>query len=99
MPETFTVRDEHGLLLHGMYVRWDDTEFGAPCIDPKRPYGNSNVLDDMREILGEGWSDEDLGALHRETQTVLQILLTTGGLDTVEYVREQFGKWRKATDA
>lgn len=27
-------------------------EFGAPEIDPKRPYGNSDVYQDMIEILG-----------------------------------------------
>jgi len=35
-----------------MYVSWDDCEFGAPEIDCKRPYGNSDVYQDMIEILG-----------------------------------------------
>jgi hypothetical protein len=35
-----------------MYVGWDECEFGAPCIDPKRPYGNGDGVQDIAEILG-----------------------------------------------
>lgn len=35
-----------------MYVGWQRCEFGAPEIDPKRPYGNSDVYQDMVEIIG-----------------------------------------------
>jgi len=50
--ETFKITDNHLKLLKRMIVDWDDCEFGAPCIDPKRPYGNSDVYQDMLEILG-----------------------------------------------
>jgi hypothetical protein len=50
---TFTVTEEHLTLLRRAYVRWDDCEFGAPAIDPKRPYGNSGVERDIAEILNE----------------------------------------------
>ena len=40
----FTVTDEHLRLLRRAYVSWDETEFGAPEIDCKRPYGNSDML-------------------------------------------------------
>jgi hypothetical protein len=40
----FTVSDEHLRLLRRAYVSWDETEFGAPEIDCKRPYGNSDML-------------------------------------------------------
>lgn len=50
--ETFTVRPEHLKLLENAYVGWEDCEYGAPCIDCKRPYGNSSVEGDMVEILG-----------------------------------------------
>jgi len=39
-------------LLKNFQVRWNDCEFGAPEINPKRPYGNSDVEQDMLEILG-----------------------------------------------
>ena len=48
----FTITKQEIKLVQEMYVSWDDCEFGAPSIDPKRPYGNSDVLLDMAEILG-----------------------------------------------
>lgn len=77
---TFTMTDQHLALLREMNVGWQGDEFGAPEIDPKRPYGNSDVLDDMAEILGlDADADEDvLRRLHRETETALQIVLATG---------------------
>jgi hypothetical protein len=48
---TFEVKEEHLKLLRSMNVGWQQNEFGAPEIDPKRPYG-SDAYDDMVEILG-----------------------------------------------
>jgi len=48
----FEIKKEHLLLLKRAYVTWNDCEFGAPTIDCKRPYGNSDVIQDMLEILG-----------------------------------------------
>lgn len=55
--ETFIVTDEHIKLLRNAYVRWDDCEYGAPAIDPKRPYGNSSVEEDIINLLG--WEKGD----------------------------------------
>lgn len=105
----FTVTDEHLKLMKRAYVSWDDTEFGAPEIDCKRPYGNSNVIEDIAEILGvpeDQWSDGDGEALpdaeqaftklHAETAIVLQIALNTGEFREGRYVREKYGDWRPA---
>lgn len=88
--ERFEVTENHLKLLKRMCVDWNDCEFGAPSIDPKRPYGNSNVISDMREILdldgkkcphcGElceetNVSDQKLSELHEEMQFVLAILV------------------------
>jgi hypothetical protein len=79
---TFTLTAEHLKLLREMYVGWQDCEYGAPEIDPKRPYGNSSVEADIHEILtGETEYElteaqrERYAQLHRETQTAMQILL------------------------
>jgi hypothetical protein len=48
----FEIRPEHIKLLKNMYVGWCNCEFGAPEIDPKRPYGNSDVIGDIIDILG-----------------------------------------------
>lgn len=96
----FTVLPEHLALLRAANVDWSDTEFGAPRIDPKRPYGNSSVLSDIAAIVNpafaemtaaaaEDWLDcygDGLERLHRETETVLRIGLHTGRFEPGEYV-------------
>lgn len=87
--ERFKITRNHLKLLKKMYVEWYDAEYGAPCIDPKRPYGNSNVEKDIAEILkwkllknteGEEYLSKEqyklAYKLHRDTKTVLQICLT-----------------------
>ena len=60
----FTVTEQHLALLRRAYVTWEYVEFGAPAIDGKRPYGNSDVLGDIAEILNEGpardYSDDEV---------------------------------------
>lgn len=92
-PKRFTVTDQHLTLLRHANVGWDGCEFGAPAIDCKRPYGNSDVLGDIGEILGLqpdpatergaecDFSDEQrsrMRVLHNETATALEIALRTG---------------------
>ena len=48
----FEIKEEHLKLLKEMSVDWNDCEFGAPEIDPKRPYGNSDGVDDVARIIG-----------------------------------------------
>lgn len=99
----FTVTDEHLKLLRRAYVGWDDCEFGAPAIDCKRPYGNSDVIGDVIEILEvpeDQWrdpSDADerlpdaeaaLTRLHGETAKALQIALVTGEFKAGRYVND-----------
>lgn len=87
--QRFTLKPEHLTLLRRAYIGWEDCEFGAPAIDCKRPYGNSSVYRDIAEILGitpadadeEEFSEEQeayMRRLHEETQTALQIILSTG---------------------
>jgi len=53
--KNFTLTEDHITLLRSMYVGWCSDETGAPEIDPKRPYGNSNVGDDIIHLLN--WKD------------------------------------------
>lgn len=76
--EIFEVTEDHLKLLKHSHVMWRDMEYGAPMIDPKRPYGNSSVESDITEILG--WDEEDsqrAEKIHRELEKVLQIVLVT----------------------
>ena len=114
MPNTFTLRepdrfiltDEHVKLLRQANVSWDGCEFGAPGIDPKRPYGNGDVHSDIVEILGiESDQDEDgvfpealierLDKLHKETKTALQVVLAAGSFEPGIYtVQKYLRNWR-----
>lgn len=97
----FTVTEDHIKLLRHAIVGWEDCEFGAPSIDCKRPYGNSSVYSDIAEILGIEPEDEDdqdfsseqfdrMALLHKETQTALQIFLTTGQMLVGEYEADRY---------
>ena len=107
----FTVTEEHLRLLRRAYVFWDEIEFGAPGIDAKRPYGNSNVYGDIAEVLGlvhGDWQDEveedwpppelewRLLRLHVETAIALQIALATGEFRAERYVRgNEHNAWKR----
>jgi len=90
----FILTEDHLKLLKRMYVSWSQCEFGAPEIDPKRPYGNSDVPGDIHEILTgkypEDELDEDLEdkycKLHKETEVALQIVLRSGQFKTGTYI-------------
>jgi hypothetical protein len=67
--KTFLLKEEHLKLLKRAYITNYNCEFGSPAIDCKRPFGNSDVIGDMAEILGyEYESDmyEDEGDIDRE---------------------------------
>lgn len=105
--ERFTLTERHVKLLRRMFVGWCNAEFGAPALNPKRPYGNSYAEGDMAEILNvepEDMEDgekrlsdrqhEMLRSLHRETETALQVVLTTGAFEPGDYEREKYiGDW------
>jgi hypothetical protein len=60
----FTVTEDHlKLLRHAWVDAWNEGEgYGAPSINPKKPYGSSNVEVDIARILDapdEDWVYED----------------------------------------
>lgn len=104
----FEIKPEHLKLIRRMNVRWQDCEYGAPEIDPKRPYGNSDVEFDILKILewqhgpqGE-WEipealSDSLRKLHEETETALQICLCTGTFEEGLYEAPDYhyDRWKK----
>jgi hypothetical protein len=101
----FTVTDDHLKLLRHAYVVWDEGEgYGAPGINPKKPYGNSYVQRDIARILDapdDDWELEDgekayvtpgaeerFTRMHVETMVALQIVLVTGEFRPGRYRRE-----------
>lgn len=109
MPR-FELREDHVTLLRAMYVGWTGCEFGAPEIDPKRPYGDGNVTHSIAELLSmELFEDADgekhlspeqdkyVRRLHRETQLALQVVLRTGAFEPGVYVCDEYRtNWRAA---
>ncbi len=106
----FTVTEDHLKLLRHAYLYWEYGEgYGAPAIDPKRPYGNSDVERDIAEILEAPESDWELvdgevlyptpeaqerfTRLHVETMVVLHIALATGGFRSGHYIRDDVIGW------
>jgi hypothetical protein len=84
--DKFKITEAHLKLVKKMYVGWQDCEFGAPEIDPKRPYGNSDVISDILKILGIPYDNnnpnkalEDFAIkIHKDIEIVLQIILVIG---------------------
>lgn len=104
-PLFFELSEDHLKLLSNFYITWQDSYNGAPEVNPKRPYGDSMILNSICEILG--WEteeeyleeDEDLMdeafAIHKEMETVLQILVdnATIGISPGKYKGEW--NWKK----
>jgi hypothetical protein len=103
--DVFILKGEHIKLLQSMYVDWSDCYQGAPCIDCKRPYGNSNVVSDIIEILEldidisscSADKHRELLDLHYGTRHAMQILLCTGKLEVGTYERNRIFQrsWKK----
>ncbi len=110
----FIVTEEHLKLLPHLWFNYDDwTEFGAPAVDPKRPYGNSDVYNDLAEHLGierelDEWDEEReltdeeqdrLLKLHQEMTSVLNIMVRNNGVRVGEYVADRYNvDWKPADE-
>jgi len=104
----FELKQIHLDLLKRVEIDWDDCEFGAPYIDPKRPYGNSDVFDDIAEIIKlkkkenydyneEDWKEESMDYmedLHKQTQIVLEIILHCQSFKLGKYKKVKYGEWK-----
>ena len=78
------VNEYHIKLLKKSYWRYEDCEFGAIAMDCKRPYGNSGVLEDVREITGLPNSNTTLENLHRGLEGVISLWCNSGCPDLKE---------------
>ena len=94
----FEIKEEHLLLINKFYIRWYYAEYGAPTIDPKRPYGSSSVESDIAEILGwkiDGEFTEEQSKeaekIHKETETALQICLSRLKFETGIFENKGYG--------
>lgn len=110
--KTFTVTDGHIKLLERSTIRWEDHSYdGAPAVDTKRPYGNSDVPNDIMEILewkvercphcdGLLGNHEEMEAsamrIHREMETVFQILTANPtSFGTGTWIETGYKTWQR----
>ena len=107
--KTFSVTRDHIKLVRGLIIEWNDNtdcDLGVPSANGKRPYGNSDVPEDVAEIIKLDFVDEEKGLnkeqekycikLHKDMGTVLQIVLSTGAFKTGEYECDEYGTdWKR----
>jgi hypothetical protein len=103
----FTLTEDHIKLLRRTYVYEDLStyEYGAAWVNPKRPYGNSDVEEDIIDILGWPVQDEDderaaAAKVHSETPIALQIVLSTGTFTPGVYRRPLYNtrEWKLVSE-
>ena len=108
--QTFELRAEHVKLLRAANVTWYEIETGAPAIDGKRPYGNSDVAGDVIDLMDWKADPDDVTPrqdredrakamqLHDETKTALQVVLSTGSFEPGVYESDWHGREWTAKD-
>ena len=110
----FEMKPEHLKLLQRFNVGWGSSCYdGAPAIDPKRPFGNSDWPRDIAEILGlpipddETSTQEQRDRFHADMQvwfvescTALEIALDTLSFVPGVYTRQYpwYGKWTRQAE-
>jgi hypothetical protein len=100
--ERFRINENHLKLLNRLHFEWcaDDYD-GYPTVNSKRPYGNSDVLDDVAEIIEMPVMEDDDGKshypkgtkakckqYHEEMATVLQIVSSTMQVSAGLYIKQ-----------
>lgn len=104
MTKRFELTENHIKLLSKSFIEFNDSRYyGASSVNIIHPYGNSDVVGDIYEILyGEEWDYSERGEMgdelvnelmkiHRETATALQIVLCAKTFEPGLY--EQKSEW------
>ena len=104
--ERLRVTEEHLLILKNLKIAWQYRGLGGPGVDIERPFGSSNVVDDLARILSLENQDEDMEAylsdLYTDMTQCLQILIQCLGIEEGIYQREKkescsdWGSWQLA---
>ena len=108
--ERFVLTEDHVKLLRRANVWWDDGAYeGSPAIDSKRPFGNSDWVSDVAEIIGLEPIEADNGekfwpkgtrerceALYKSLAGALQVVLASGSFEPGTYVCNKYkADWRR----
>ena len=104
-PEYFELTEDHLKLLSELNIDHQYGAYeGAPGADEKRPFGNSDVWEDIVDILGLGYKQDENGNYSRAEMDYLQkifkqvavamsIVLQARTFKPGRYVRVNYGKW------
>ena len=91
----FTVKREHIKLIDNLCIFANDTPYlrYCPSVYPKKPFGNSDIVGDVKRITGETHADEATH-LYWDLIVVLQILCDNAsrGIKAGKYKLVK-GKW------
>lgn len=102
--DEFEVLPEHIALLRRVHTSWTGDEgYGAPGLRRKRPFGNSDMYDDIAEIVDgrtNGSHDEAdetrYDQLYVELTLVMEIVLQSGQFESGRYIKPPVGAWKRA---
>ena len=100
------IKNEHIKLLKSLCVEWNSEYYlGAPAVNIKRPYGNSDIIEDIARIIGlelfeDAGGDVHLSKeqerscikLHKEMEHILQIVCFNNGVKDGQ-IWERENKW------
>jgi hypothetical protein len=92
---------DHITLIRNAYWRWEDCEHGAPAIDCKRPFGNSDVAGDLAELLPHLTEDER-EIVFRDLVAVIPVIAKGWSVAVVEpaaSVQEELGELANIVEA
>lgn len=87
---SFEITPLHISLLRQARFSWDGAERGAPMLDPKRPYGRTDLLAQLAEVFGSDDADE-LARRHVEMCFVIARALKHGALAPGRYALGNIG--------
>ena len=103
--DTFTVTKEHLLLINRLHFNNREEhylieELKQITVGEKRPFGNSDIMYDIAEILGELPYDEEnfdrYVDLFNDLKTVLEIGVRYGKFELGDYEKERYSSdWKK----
>lgn len=106
----FTVTKEHIKLARNIVFDWNDSEelpLGRLMMDRRRPYGDSDIPRSVADAIGLKGVEVSSGEifltskqedycikLHREMETVMQIIVDIGKFKEGEYWYNAFDGWK-----
>lgn len=93
----FEILPEHLKLIRAYVMRWNPDNYGSVEVNNQRPYGDTNVLANIRHILDDYDVEEaDAWTLHNGAGMAFQIIAKTGKFKAAKYRASKYGQdWKE----